>query len=102
MRDGVVDCEVVFDLACLLTGWGQPDPVVEELAALAAGFSPDGVSATPKVKVSTIRRTGRRVCVGGSPADSVPMSFGPGSCLISESQPQSRTFDAMHTTGGDA
>jgi hypothetical protein len=30
------------------------------------------------------------------------MSFGPGSCLISESQLQSRTFDAMHTTGGDA
>ncbi len=36
VRDGVVDCEVVFDLACLLMGWGQPDPVVEELAALAA------------------------------------------------------------------
>ncbi len=31
-----------------------------------AGFSPDGVSATPKVKVATIRRTGRRVCVGDS------------------------------------
>ena len=30
------------------------------------------------------------------------MSFGPGSCLISESQPESRAFDAMHTTGGDA
>ena len=41
VRDGVVDCEVVFDLACLLMGWGQPDPVVEELAALAA----EGVSA---------------------------------------------------------
>ena len=30
------------------------------------------------------------------------MSFGPGQLSISESQPQSRTFDAMHTTGGDA
>jgi hypothetical protein len=31
-----------------------------------AEFSPDGVSATPKVKVATICRTGRRVCVGDS------------------------------------
>lgn len=31
-----------------------------------AGFSPGGVSATPKVKVATTRRTGRRVCVRGS------------------------------------
>jgi len=30
------------------------------------------------------------------------MSFGPGQLSISESQPQSLTFDAMHTTGGDA
>jgi hypothetical protein len=28
--------------------------------------------------------------------------FRPRQLSISESQPQSRTFDAMHTTGGDA
>jgi hypothetical protein len=61
----------VFDLACLLMGWGQPDPVVEEL---------DGVSATPKVKVATIRRDWSPGVRRGFPADSVPMSFGPGSC----------------------
>ena len=32
----------------------------------------DGVSATPKVKVATIRRTGRRVCVGVRLPDSRP------------------------------
>jgi hypothetical protein len=36
VRDGVVDCEAVFDLACWLMEWGWRDPAVEELAALAA------------------------------------------------------------------
>jgi hypothetical protein len=36
LRAGVVNCEAVFDLACSLLEWGQPDPAAEELAALAA------------------------------------------------------------------
>lgn len=36
VRDGVVDDEAVFDLACLLMDQGGPDLALEELAALAA------------------------------------------------------------------
>lgn len=36
LRAGAVDCEAAFDLACTLLEWGQPDPVAEELAVLAA------------------------------------------------------------------
>jgi hypothetical protein len=46
--------------------WDSPSARRRSRTARLAGFSPDGVSATPKVKVATIRRTGRRVCVGGS------------------------------------
>ncbi len=31
-RDGCLDFEAAFDLACLLIEWGQPDPAVRELA----------------------------------------------------------------------
>ena len=36
LREGAVECEAAFDLACFLMEWGQPDPALEELAALAA------------------------------------------------------------------
>jgi hypothetical protein len=34
VRDGAVDCEAAFELACLLMEWGPTDPIVEELAEL--------------------------------------------------------------------
>jgi hypothetical protein len=36
VRDGVLDPEVAFDLACLLLKWGPPDPLAGELAERSA------------------------------------------------------------------
>lgn len=35
-RDGAVDFEAAFDLACFLIEWGQADPLVQQLAELSA------------------------------------------------------------------
>jgi hypothetical protein len=36
VRDGVLDPEVAFDLACLLLKWGPPDPLAGEMAERSA------------------------------------------------------------------
>lgn len=51
LRDGTLDPEATFDLACFLMECGRPDPVIRELAEQSAG------AADPAVLADLARRT---------------------------------------------